>query len=189
MVEELRARSDVRVRRASMDDFNAEYQILYNLYNDAWSENWGFVPATQAEADDVAKSLKLIVDPAIVPIVEVNGVPAAMALALPDYNWAQQPLKGKLFPFGWLRLLWRLKVRRPRQGRLALLGVGRDFRSRQYAGLTYLLCDEIYHAAKERGYTWAEFSWTLEDNGLINSVIRKVGATHYKTYRVYEKPL
>ncbi|MEO8457855.1 MAG: hypothetical protein ABI559_08590 [Chloroflexota bacterium] len=189
MVAQLRARPDVKVRRASMDDFDAEYQIILRLYNDAWSENWGFVPATKAEADEVAKSLKLVIDPAIVPIVEVNGVPAAMALALPDYNWAQAPLHGKLFPFGWLRLLWRLKVRRPRQGRLALLGVGKDFRSREYAGLAYLICDEIYRAAKERNYEWAEFGWTLEDNSLINAIIKKVGAEHYKTYRVYEKML
>lgn len=189
MVEELRARTDVKVRRARIKDFRKEYETILQLYNDAWSQNWGFVPATKAEADEIAKQLRLIVDPAIVPIVEVDGVPAAMALAIPNYYWAQQPLKGHLFPFGWLRFLWRLKVRRPRSGRLLLLGVGKDFRSRQYAGLTYLLCDEIYRAANERGYDWAEFGWTLEDNGLINSVIRKVGAEHYKTYRVYEKPL
>ena len=189
MVDELRSRPDVKVRRASMKHFRAEYETILQLYNDAWSENWGFVPATKAEADEIAKNLKLIVDPAIVPIVEVNGVPAAMALAVPNYNWAQQPLNGRLFPFGWLRLLWRLKVRRPRNGRLMLLGIGKDFRSRQYAGLAYLLCDEIYLAARERGYTWAEFGWTLEDNGLINSLIKKIGARHYKTYRLYEKPL
>ncbi len=189
MVQDLRARTDVKVRRARIKDFRQEYETVLRLYNDAWSENWGFVPATQAEADEIAKQLRLIVDPAIVPIVEVDGVPAAMALAIPNYYWAQQPLNGHLFPFGWLRFLWRLKVRRPRSGRLLLLGVGKDFRTRQYAGLTYLLCDEIYRAAVERRYEWAEFSWTLEDNGLINSVIKKVGANHYKTYRIYEKPL
>ena len=80
-------------------------------------------------------------------------------------------------------------MRRPRSGRLILLGIKKEFRTRQYAGLAYLLCDEIYKAAYEGGYTWAEFSWTLEDNGLINSLIKKVGAYHYKTYRIYEKPL
>jgi hypothetical protein len=189
MVEELRARPDVKVRRARIQDFRKEYETILKLYNDAWSENWGFVPATKAEADEIAKSLRMIVDPAIVPIVEVNGVAAAMALAVPNYNWAQQPLNGSLFPFGWLRLLWRLKVRRPKNGRLLLLGVGKDFRHRQYAGLAYLLCDEIYRGAVERGYKWAEFGWTLEDNGLINSLIKKIGAVHYKTYRIFEKVL
>ena len=189
MVEALRARPDVKVRRADMDNFRAEYETILALYNDAWSENWGFVPATKAEADDFAKSLKIVIDPHIVPIVEVNGVAAAMALAVPNYNWAQQPLNGRLFPFGWIRLLWRLKISRPKSGRLMLLGVAKEFRQRQYAGLAYLLCDEIYLGARERGYEWAEFGWTLEDNGLINSIIKKVGAEHYKTYRVYEKPL
>ncbi|MEK7246956.1 MAG: GNAT family N-acetyltransferase [Chloroflexota bacterium] len=189
MVEELRARPDLKVRRARIKDFRKEYETILRLYNDAWSANWGFVPATEAEADEIAKSLKLIVDPAIVPIVEVNGVPAAIALAIPNYYWALQPLRGRLFPFGWLRFLWRLKVRRPRSGRLLLFGVGKEFRSRQYAGLTYLLCDEIYLAVRERGYEWAEFGWTLEDNGLINSFIKKIGARHYKSYRVYEKVL
>jgi hypothetical protein len=82
-----------------------------------------------------------------------------------------------------------MKVRRPRSGRLLLLGIKKEFRTREYAGLAYLLCDEINHGAREAGITSAEFGWTLEDNGLINSLIRKVGARHIKTYRIYEKPL
>jgi hypothetical protein len=189
MVAELRARPEVTVRRARMRDFRREVQTILDLYNDAWQENWGFVPATKAEADQMAKDLKLIADPRIVPFVEVDGVPAGVALAIPNYYWAIQPLNGRLFPFGWLRFLWRLKIRRPRSGRLLLLGIKKEFRTRQYAGLAYLLCDEIYRGALESGFEWAEFSWTLEDNGLINSLIRKVGAEHYKTYRVYEKQL
>ena len=65
----------------------------------------------------------------------------------------------------------------------------KEFRTRQYAGMGYLLCDELYRGATERGYKWAELSWTLEDNGLVNSLATKVGAEHYKTYRIYEKAL
>ncbi len=180
MVDALRARSDIKVRRARMKDFRQEVDTILELYNDAWSANWGFVPATRAEADQMSNDLKLVVDPAIVPFVEVNGVPAGVALALPNINWAMQPLKGHLFPFGWLRLLWRLKVRRPESGRLLLLGIKKEFRTREYAGLAYLLCDEIYLAANDRGYNWAEFGWTLEDNGLINALIKKIGAEQYK---------
>ncbi len=189
MVDALRARPDIKVRRARMKDFRQEVDTILELYNDAWSANWGFVPATRAEADQMSNDLKLVVDPAIVPFVEVNGVPAGVALALPNINWAMQPLKGHLFPFGWLRLLWRLKVRRPESGRLLLLGIKKEFRTREYAGLAYLLCDEIYLAANDRGYNWAEFGWTLEDNGLINALIKKIGAEQYKSYRIYEKPL
>jgi hypothetical protein len=189
MVDELRARPDVTARRARMSDFNAEVRRLLDMYNDAWSENWGFVPATDAEAEQMAADLRLIVDTAIIPVVEIGGVPAGMALAIPNYNWALKPLNGRLLPFGWLRFLWRLKIRRPKSGRLLLLGIKKEFRTRQYAGLAYLLCDEIYRGAVERGYRWAEFGWTLEDNGLVNSLIKKVGARRYKTYRIYEKAL
>ncbi|MEX0682288.1 MAG: hypothetical protein WD904_06265 [Dehalococcoidia bacterium] len=189
MVAELRSRPEVSVRRARMKDFDSEVRTVLNLYNDAWSENWGFVPATDAEAAQMSADLKLVVDTDIIPVVEVNGVPAGMALALPDVNWALKPLNGHILPFGWLRFLWRLKIRRPKSGRLLLLGIKKEFRSRQYAGLAYLLCDELYRGAKERGYEWAEFGWTLEDNGPINSLIKKIGAKRYKTYRIYEKSL
>ncbi len=189
MVNELRARSGVTVRRARKKDFDREVRMILDLYNDAWSENWGFVPATDAEAEQMAKDLKLVVDPRIIPIVEVDGVPAGVALGVPDFNWALKPLNGSLFPFGWLRFLWRLKVRRPSVGRLLLFGIKKEFRTRKYAGLVYLLCDEMYRGAVDSNLEWAEFSWTLEDNGLINSLIKKIGADCYKTYRIYEKAL
>ena len=94
-----------------------------------------------------------------------------------------------MFPFGFVKLLWRLKRKRFKSGRLLLLGIKKEFRTRQYAGLAYLLCDEVYKGATRGGYDWAEFSWTLEDNHLINSMIGKVGAKHYKTYRLFEKAL
>jgi hypothetical protein len=189
MADQLRSRPDVRIRRARMKDFKAEVRRILDMYNDAWSANWGFVPATDAEAAQMSEDLKLVVDTAIIPIVEVKGVPAGVALALPNINWAMKPLNGRLFPFGWARFLWRLKIRRPKSGRLLLFGIKKEFRSREYAGLAYLLCDEIYRGANERGYKWAELGWTLEDNGPINSLIKRIGATRYKTYRIYEKAL
>lgn len=189
VVTALRAQPGVRVRTAEMKRFDEEVRTILDLYNDAWSENWGFVPATDAEAKQLAQDLKLIVDPHVVPFVEIDDVIAGVALALPNLNEAIHDLDGKLLPLGWLKLLWRLKVRRVKTGRLVLLGIRREFRTRQYAGLAYLLCDEIYRQARKRGYKWAEFSWTLESNTLINSMIKKIGCEHYKTYRIYEKPL
>jgi len=189
LVRELRSRPEVRVRIADMKRFDEEVRTILDLYNEAWSENWGYVPATEAEARQMSRDLKFIADPHLVPFVEIDGRPAGVALAVPNLNEAIHDLNGKLFPFGFLKLLWRLKVRRPRNGRLLLLGVRKEFRTRRYAGLAYLLCDEIYRQANQRGYEWAEFSWTLEDNHLINSLISKIGCRHYKTYRIYEKPL
>ena len=189
MVRQLRSRPEVRVRIADMKHFDDEVRTIPQLYNDAWSENWGFVPATEAEARQMSRDLKFIADPHLVSFVEIDGKAAAFALAVPNLNDAIRDLDGRLFPLGFVKLLWRLKVRRPRNGRLLLLGVRKEFRTRRYAGLAYLLCDEIYRRAGQRGYEWAEFSWTLEDNHLINSLITKVGCRHYKTYRIYEKPL
>lgn len=189
MVKELRKRSEISLRRPNMKRFREEVRTILDLYNDAWSDNWGFVPATDAEAEDMVRDLKFLVDPEIVPFVEVDGVPAGVGLAIPNLNEAIYDLNGRLFPFGWIKLLWRLKVRHVKSGRLVLLGIKKEFRTRQYAGLAYLICDEFYHSAVFRRFDWAEFSWTLEDNGLVNSLIRKVGAQHYKTYRIYEKAL
>jgi hypothetical protein len=188
IVRALRERPNVKVRRASMKRLAQEVLTILEIYNDAWRHNWGFVPATEAEARHMAEQLKLIADPEIVPMVEVDGVVAGVALALPNLNEAIHDLNGQLFPFGFIKLLWRLKVRRPRTGRLLLMGIRKEFRTRRYAGLAYLLCDEIWRTAGHR-YDWAEFSWTLESNPLINSLIRKIGCEHYKTYRIYEKEL
>ena len=189
MVAALRKRPEVTIRQANMKHFREEVRTLLRLYNDSFAQNWGFVPATEAEADQMATDLKLLVDPHIVPFVEINGKPAGVALAIPNLNEAIRDLNGRLFPFGFIKLLWRLKVRRVRTGRVVILGIAKEFRTRQYAGLAYLLCDEIYHVGIERGYDWAEFSWTLEDNHLINNLIEKAGTVRYKAYRLYEKAL
>lgn len=189
IVEELRSRPEVTIRRAKMSRFDEEVRIILDLYNDAWSENWGYVAATAAEAEQLAKDVKMLADPEIIPIVEVDGVPVGVALALPNLNEAIADLNGRLFPFGFAKLLWRLWRKRFKTGRLLLLGIKKEFRTRKYVGISYLLCDEIYRGAAERGYEWAEFSWTLEDNHLINSLIDKIGARHYKTYRLFEKAL
>jgi GNAT superfamily N-acetyltransferase len=189
VVRELRSRPEVTVRTANMKRFDEEIRTILELYNEAWSQNWGFVPATEAEARQMSRDLKFLADPHIVPFVEINGTPAGVALAVPNLNEVIHDLDGKLLPLGFVKLLWRLKVRRPKTGRLLLLGIRKEYRTRRYAGLAYLLCDEIYHQARKRGYEWAEFSWTLADNHLINSLIAKIGCTHYKTYRIYEKEL
>lgn len=189
IIEELRSRPEVTIRRAEMSRFDEEVRTILDLYNDAWSENWGYVAATDAEAEQLAKDVKMLADPRIIPIVEVDGVPVGVALALPNLNEAIADLNGRLFPFGFIKLLWRLWRKRFKTGRLLLLGIKKEFRTRKYAGLAYLLCDEVYRGAIECGYEWAEFSWTLEDNHLVNSMITNVGAVHYKTYRLFEKEL
>ncbi|MEE8369679.1 MAG: hypothetical protein V3S00_02800 [Dehalococcoidia bacterium] len=189
MVKELREMPEVKVRKVDMRRFDEEVHTILDLFNEAWSENWGFVPATEAEAKQMANNLKMIANPKVIPFVEIDGQPAGVALSVPNFNEVIHDLNGRLFPFGFIKLLWRLKVRHPKSGRLILLGVKKEFRTRRYAALAYLLCDEIYRGATASGYDWAEFSWTLEENKIINSLIAKIGCRHYKTYRIYEKEL
>jgi hypothetical protein len=188
-VETLRQRPDITIRTADIRRFDEEVATVLEVFNSAWSENWGFVPVTPAEAHHMARELRMIVDTNIIIIVEVEGKPAGVVLVAPNLNEALHDLNGRLFPFGWAKLLWRLKVRKLKSGRLMILGVKKEYRARQYLAMAYLLCDEIYRRARESGYRRAEFSWTLESNSAVNTIIRNVGCRVYKTYRIYEKPL
>lgn len=189
IVKALREMPEVKVRKANIRRFHDEVRAILDVFNDAWSDNWGFVPATEAEAEKLADDIRLIADPYIVPIVEVDGKVAGVALGVPNLNEAIHDLNGRLFPFGFLKLLWRLKVRGLKSGRVLLMGVKKAYRTRRYAGLAYLVVNELYRPAKEQRYQWVEFSWTLEDNRQINAMIKNINCTHYKTYRIYEKAL
>jgi hypothetical protein len=188
-VDELRQRPDVTIRTGEIRRFDEEIATILDVFNSTWSDNWGFVPVTPAEAHRLGEELRQIADTNLVIIVEVGGRTAGVVLAAPNLNEAIRDLNGRLFPFGWAKLLWRLKVSRFKTGRLMILGVKREFRTRRYLAMAYLLCDEVYRRARDGGYEWAEFSWTLEDNNAVNTMIRNVGCHVYKTYRIYEKPL
>ena len=188
-VDELRQRPDITVRTGDIRRLDEEIATILEVFNSTWSDNWGFVPVTPAEASHLGQEIRQIADTNLVVIVEVQGETAGVVLALPNINEAIHDLNGHLFPLGWAKLLWRLKVSHLKTGRLMILGVKKEFRTRRYLALAYLLCDEVYRRARDGGYRWAEFSWTLEDNNAVNTIIRNVGCHIYKTYRLYEKPL
>ena len=113
-----------------------------------------------------------------------------MCIALPNLNEAIRGLDGKLTPLNVAKLVYRLKVRRPKSARLMMLGISSSMRGiKKYAGLSHALYVEVAKRGEKRGYTWGELSWTLEDNRPINLGIRSMGARVYKTYRIYEKSL
>ena len=188
-VDELRQRPDITIRTGVMRRFDEEIATILEVFNSAWSENWGFVPVTAAEGRHMGHDLKQIADPKLAIFVEVDGDTAGVVLAAPNFNEAIRDLNGRLFPFGWVKLLWRLKVSGIKTGRLMILGVKKEYRTRKYLAMAYLLCDEVYRNARKQGIQWAEFSWTLEDNSAVNTIIRNVGCEVYKTFRIYEKPL
>ncbi|MFB3093104.1 MAG: hypothetical protein ACE1ZN_01690 [Dehalococcoidia bacterium] len=188
-VEELRRRPDITIRTVNKSRFEEEIATILDVFNSTWSDNWGFVPVTPAEARHLGEELRQIADTNLVIVVEVKRKTAGVILAVPNINEAIHDLNGRIFPFGWAKLLWRLKVSHIRTGRLMIFGIKEEYRTRRYLAMAYLLCDEIYRRAREGGYHWSEFSWTLEDNTAVSTMIRNVGCRKYKTYRIYEKPL
>lgn len=187
LAEMAREHPGVTIRNVDMKNLERDVRIIMDIYNEAWADNWGFVPLTEAELDKMAKDFKLIVDPEMCMIAEVDGKPAAMTVALPNINEAFDGLEGKLFPLGWAKVLYRLKVKHPTSFRCILLGVREEYRKIAFGGLSVLLYTTIYQRAYDKGYVEAEAGWTLEDNRAINQGMKLMGAEKYKTYRVYEK--
>ncbi len=177
-------RTKVTFRRVNMKRFDEEVQLFREVYNSAWSENWGFVPWTQAEFEHTAKSLKRVIDPDLVIIAEVDGKPVAFSLTLPDLNMALKHINGRLFPFGLPILLWY--ARKINRVRVPILGVIKEYRGR---GIDTALYYETFRICTRKGYNSGEMSWILEDNKLMNRAVEMMGARKYKTYRLYERPI
>ncbi len=180
----------LRVRNIEMGRFREEIATVVEIFNDAWSENWGFLPFSEDEVGHMAENLKPILAPGAVAIAEVEGEPAAMAVTLPNVNEAIRDLGGRLLPLGWLKLLWRLKVRGTRTVRMPLMGVRRRFHGTPLGGaLGLMVIERVRQYHRERGVAEGELSWILEDNLPTRHLIETFGGRAYKTYRIYEKAL
>lgn len=188
--EQITQMEEVRIRSVDRSNLNQEIKTVLDIYNDAWSDNWGMVPTTPYEGRKVAEDMKLVLNPDLAFIVEIDGEPAAMCIALPNLNEVIRDLNGQLFPFGVLKLIWRLKINHPKSARVVMLGIRKKFRQKKrYGGLALAICNEICIRGVRNGYQEGELSWTLEDNIPINLTIRAMGGKRYKTYRIYEKQL
>jgi hypothetical protein len=187
---EFQAMPEVSTRQFSMKTLDKDVDTAVDIFNDAWSDNWGYVPMTRAEAKKLAADFKLILIPEITRIVSIDGEAAAMAIAIPNLNELVHDLRGRLFPTGLFKLLYRLKVEGPKSGRLALLGIRKKYRNvRKYAAMSLYLYAEMNDSGRKLGMTWGELSWTLEDNAAVNTAIKMMGAKKYKTYRIYSKEI
>ena len=196
MLEKLLARAmrsgDVTLRNIRMEKkyFESEVTMLLDIINDAWSDNWGYVPMTKAEIKDLAGILKLLLKPGDVAIAEYKGQPAAFAAIFPNLNEAIRDMNGRLFPFNWIKLLWRMKVKRPKTARMPMMGVRKAL---QTSPVGAALALSVIRSVREfnflLGVTGSELSWILERNDKVRHVIEMVGGRPYKTYRLYEKPI
>jgi hypothetical protein len=180
--------SAVTMRRLNLKDYNNEIRRIVDIFNDAWSGNEGFVPMTEAETDELATRIKLLLDERLVWFAELNGEPVAFIVTLPNINEAIRDLNGHLFPFGVLKLLWRLKVKGLKSARVPLMGVRRSLAGTVIgSALPLQLIGAIWPGVKKLGFRWVELSWILENNRPMRSILERLGAKPYKTYRIYGK--
>ncbi len=190
LAERVRHSPEVTLRALDPARYGDDLDTILDIFNDAWSGNWGFVPFTAAEIGHLATSLKPLIRADLVCIAEVGGEAQAMAVALPNLNEAIADLGGRLLPLGWARLLWRLKVRGLRTARVPLMGVRRRHHGTPLgAALAFAVVDDIHRHLAAAGFDRAELSWVLEDNQAMRRMVEAIGARAYKTYRVYEKAL
>jgi hypothetical protein len=182
---------EVRLRSVNPRKMRSELGLIMDIYNDTWAGKWGYVPVSSGELDKMAADLSLVLDPDMAFIAEVDEKAVGMCIIVPNLNEVIADLGGKLFPLGWVKLLWRTKIKHPRSARLILLGVRDSIRRnvKRYGFLSAAMYVEVAKRGLSKGYEWAELSWTREDDAPINLGIRSMGAHVYKTYRVYEKRL
>ncbi|RHW18014.1 N-acetyltransferase [Sphingomonas gilva] len=181
----------IRIREVVKSRFEEEAATILGILNDAWSDNWGFVPLTQPEIDDVGKKLKPIVFEDLIRIAEYDGRPVAFMITLPDLNEAIAPLDGSLLPFGWARLLWWLRRPRVNTMRVPLMGVVKELQSSRLASqLAFMMIEYIRRAAITRyGATRGEIGWILDDNQGMRAIAETIQSSINRIYTVYEKRL
>ena len=178
-------RHGVVIRTLDMKRFREEVDLLKELYNSAWSLNWGFVPMTDAEFEHLAKEFKPIADPDLCLIAEVRGKPVGFSLSMPDFNEAFRHIPdGRLFPFGLFKFLWY--KRKIHTIRLMTLGFRPEY---HHLGLGPAFYVTTWRTGSRKGYTSAEASWVLEDNHEMVRALERMGAREYKRYRMYEREL
>ena len=181
----------IRIRHVDKSRFDAEAALILSILNEAWADNWGFIPLTPSEIAYAGKKLKPIVLEDMILVAEHDGEPVAFMIALPDVNEFLRDLGGDLFPFGWAKLLWRLKRMRPKGGRVPLMGVvSRLHATRLASQLAFMMIEYIRRAGNGRyGITRAEVGWILEDNAPMISIADAIEARCNRVYRIYEKTL
>ena len=181
----------IRIRKVDKSRFDEEARTILNLLNDAWSDNWGFVPLTESEIAYAGKKLKPIIYEELVRVAEYDGQAVAFMITIPDMNELIRDLDGKLFPFGWAKLLWRLRHPKTRRARVPLMGVAKKLHHTRLASqLAFMLIEFTRRdVVRNFGVTIGEFGWILEDNKGMLSIAELPGARVNHRFRIYEKGL
>ncbi|SFQ15006.1 hypothetical protein SAMN05216419_10771 [Nitrosomonas cryotolerans] len=180
----------VRLRPLQRNKFNQEIEMIRDIFNDAWSDNWGFVPFTQTEFAELGNSLRLLVPNDFIQIAEVDGIPAAFMIVLPNLNEIFSELNGNLFPFGWAKLINKIRNKKIHTARIPLMGVRKQFHNTPLGmALAFMVIDAPRQAGLSRGIKEVEMSWILESNKAMRGILSSIGSKQYKRYRIYGKTL
>ncbi len=181
----------INVRPIDMSRYDEEATLILSILNEAWSKNWGFVPITDTEVQYIKKKLKPALYPQINLVAEYEGRPAAFMLALPDINEVQIGLGGSLLPFGWAKLLWKLKSKQWKAGRVPLMGVLPEHQNSRLASqLAFMMIEYIRRWGVEAmNADRAEVGWILEDNQGMVAIADAIEGENNRVYTIYEKPL
>lgn len=173
-------------RKQQADDF----RIIGELFNDAWSENWEYVPFSEAEILDIGGTLVHLIEDDYLQIAEIDGTPVGMIVMLPNLNELIADLNGKLLPLGWIKLLWRLKRHGAGSARIPLMGISKQWQSSLLGtAMVYQMIAALREPARRDGIKQVELSWILESNQPMRNVIESLGGDAYKRYRIYQKSL
>ena len=190
MVKSADRNNDIKVRSMRSGKFRDELNIVMDIFNDAWSENWGFVPFDDAKIEHMANEIRPIMFREGLWIGEYQGKPIAYIWMIPDVNEAIEGLNGSILPFGWVKLFWRLKIRGVKQARIPLMGLRKEFHNTRIGlSLVAKLCETVFEAGRKKGFSHCELSWILENNSGMISICEQASAVPYKKYRMYQKKI
>ena len=183
-----RSADRIKVRPLQRRKKAAELEMIRDIFNDAWENNWNFVPFTRKEFAAIGKELLMLLPDDFIQIAELDNQAVAFVVLIPNINEAIASLDGRLFPFGWARLLWRLKVKFPKSARVALMGVRKKHQNTRFGpALAYTVIKQSMDAGQARGLQRAEMSWVLEHNHATRNIIESIGGEISKRYRMYDK--
>ncbi len=181
---------NITIRTLNTKDVLGDIRMIIDIFDDAWSDNWGFIPFSEAHIRHMADELKPIIAKHNIVLCFLDGEAVAFGLVLPNINHAIRGFNGMLLPFNWAKLLWRLKVKGIEQSRMPLMGVRKKLHKKPLgAALAYKIIAMVNEANMDHGVTHSELSWILENNESMLTMLTDMGAKIYKTYRIYEKTL
>ncbi len=182
--------SRIRIRPVDMSKFNAEVALVIDILNEAWSNNWGYTPLTPSEKAKAIKDWRPLINAKWCNVCEYDGEPVGFMITLPDLNEMIADLNGRIFPFGWAKLLWRLRRKRTKRVRVPIMGIRKSMQaSKQGALMVLMMIEHIRRQVTADGSVRSECGWILDDNEGMNNIMASIGSNIYKTYRIFARDI